>query len=62
VMDVRLPGMSGYDVAERVVAAAPQTRIVLVSATEGVSDPRVLAKASLTPEILRAALELEAAA
>jgi CheY-like chemotaxis protein len=59
VLDVRLPGMSGYDVAERVLATAPQTRIVLVSATEGVNDARVLAKSSLTPEILRAALEPE---
>jgi DNA-binding NarL/FixJ family response regulator len=62
VMDVRLPGMSGYDVADRVLAAAPQTRVVLVSATEGVSDARVLPKSSLTPAVLRAALEHETVA
>ena len=33
VVDLRLPGMSGYDVAERALAAAPETRVVLVSAT-----------------------------
>ncbi|HEY2354697.1 MAG TPA: hypothetical protein VGH79_07365 [Gaiellaceae bacterium] len=54
--------MSGYDVAEHVLASAPETRVVLISATEGVSDPRVLPKRSLTPAILRTALELETAA
>jgi CheY-like chemotaxis protein len=62
VVDVRLPGMSGYEVAEQVVAAAPQTCVILVSATDGVSDARVLQKSSMTPAILRAALGLETAA
>lgn len=62
VVDVRLPGMSGYDVAEQVLAAAPRAPVVLVSATDGVSDARVLQKSSLTPAILRAALDLETAA
>jgi DNA-binding NarL/FixJ family response regulator len=34
VLDVQLPGLDGFDVAERLLAADPTLRIVLVSSRE----------------------------
>jgi CheY-like chemotaxis protein len=58
LLDVRLPGISGLEVADRISAAYPGTRVVLISATD--HNERVLRKRSLTPALLREAFGLSA--
>jgi two-component system invasion response regulator UvrY len=58
LLDVRLAGISGLAVADRISAAYPATRVVLISATD--HNDRVLRKCSLTPALLREAFGLSA--
>lgn len=58
VIDVRLPRMSGCEVADRVRAVSADVPVVMVSATDSSQGRSVLPKRSLTPERLRAALGL----
>ena len=56
IVDVRLPEMSGYEVADRVRAVSAAARVVVVSAADSTCDGRVVPKRFLTPEGLRSAL------
>lgn len=60
IVDVRLPGMSGYEVADRVRVLAPATQVVVVSATDAFDDGGVIQKGCLTPARLRSELALGA--
>jgi DNA-binding response OmpR family regulator len=56
ILDVRLPGMNGFEVAERIREMSEATRVVIVSATDTGRDPRIIPKRSLTPQRLRTEL------
>jgi CheY-like chemotaxis protein len=59
LLDVRMPGMSGYEVSDRILAERTETRVVLMSASPPPDAPlrtEVIPKESLCPHVLRTLL------